>query len=442
MANEIKLAIEQICEEKGLSFDIVLATIEQALAAAYRKDFATKDHHIRTKFDINTGKIDVFEVKEVVEDMEFDEEGNVVQPAEPELNELGKPIVKRFNPVYQIMLKDAKKIDKTLEIGGEVITPLEIPGEFGRVAALTAKQVVIQKLRESERESVFEQYKDKERTIVIAQVLRQDGRNIILELGKHSAILPYEEQLPRERYAQGSRFKFYLLRVESGPRGVSIILSHRHPDLVKELFTAEVPEIASGLVEIKGVAREAGARTKIAVASTDPKIDALGSCVGQGGTRVQTIINELGGEKIDIVSYSNDMAVFITSALSPADLIDIKLFPEQKTANVLVSNDQLSLAIGKGGQNVRLASRLVGWRINVLSENESEYMTDPNAGRSQDGASFDQTTDFSNDETVIMKDVSETKQNESQESVIEETKKESSEETVSDSETNTDSDNK
>lgn len=357
MASALKEAIQQICEEKNIPYESVIETIKAALAVAYRKDFGHKNQNIKVDFDAETGKAKVFDVKEVVEDI-----------PEEELKERKKGEKPKFNPKTQITLSEAKKIKSDAKVGDIIKTELEVPAEYGRVAAQTAKQVIIQKIREAERETIYQEFKKKEGEIIMGTVQRQEGKIYIIDLGRTSAIMPPSEQIPNEKYYPGQRLKFYLVSVKSVPKGPEIIVSRAHPDMVKKLFEQEVPEISSQVIEIKSVAREAGSRTKIAVFSKDKNIDPVGSCVGQRGTRVQTVISELGGEKIDIIEWNEDPVKYIIAALSPAKILSVKLDSEKKEAIAEVREDQLSLAIGKGGQNVRLAAKLTGWKIDIVKE--------------------------------------------------------------------------
>ena len=267
-----------------------------------------------------------------------------------------------------MLLPEAKKLKKGAKIGDTIELPLEAHDEFGRVAAQTAKQVIIQRIREAERQSMFDEYKEKEGQVVNGQVQRVEGRNVFIDLGKSIGVLFPSEQIEGESYRVGQHLKVFLVRVESDTKGPGLLLSRTHPEMVRHLFTLEVPEIFTGTVEIKAIAREAGSRTKIAVFSAEEGVDPIGSCVGQKGTRVQAIIDEIGGEKIDIIEWNENVEKFISAALSPAKVIKVKLFEEEKRTLVTVPHDQLSLAIGKRGQNVRLAAKLTGWRIDVTSE--------------------------------------------------------------------------
>jgi N utilization substance protein A len=273
----------------------------------------------------------------------------------------------RFNPEHHILLADAKKIKKDAKVDDEIIFPLEEKGDYGRISAQTAKQVIIQKIREAEKTSVLSEYGQKEGEIVSGTVQRIERGSIFIDMGRAMGMISYEEQIPNERYKQGERIRAYLYAVEETPKGIVLKLSRSHPKFLAKLFEIEAPEIAQGVVEIKAIAREAGARSKIAVTSTDGHIDAIGSLVGQRGVRVSTVMSELAGEKIDVIQWHEDPAQFIQESLSPAKIIKIELNNEEKRAVVHVSEDQQSLAIGKGGQNVRLAAKLTGWKIDIQS---------------------------------------------------------------------------
>ncbi len=399
MASPISQAIKQICEEKNISYQAVLDTIEAALASAYRKDFVDKTENINVKvnFDPETANMRVFDVKTVVEDMELPVEGEagiepiVVKEPEPPKGkgkkgakakkeevpaptpvpaEPGVPVEeeKKFNPKTMIMISEAQKIKRDAAVGEEMRSELSVPGAFGRMAAQTAKQVIMQKLREAEREVVYNEFKDKQGQILIATAGRREGKNILFEMGRATAIMLPDDQAPHERYAPGERLKLYVNQVNVTTKGPEILVSRTNPELVRALFTQEIPEVANGAVEIKNIAREAGSRTKIAVASKEANIDPIGSCIGQRGTRIQTVSGELGGEKIDVILWNEDPRIFIAHALSPAKVAGTELSENDRTAVVRVVGDQLSLAIGKGGQNVRLAAKLTGWKISVVEE--------------------------------------------------------------------------
>ena len=365
-------ALIQLEEEKGIPKDKVIEAIEMALAAAYKKDYGKKNQIIRAKFDLDTGATEFIQVKMAVDDSmlkpkpEIDEEGNVISvPEEPEEEGAVKKVY--FNEDHHIMINDAKKIKKGIQPGEEIIFPLETKDDYGRIAAQTAKQVIIQRIREAEKSSVVQDFGAKQGEVITGKEQRVEGGNVFVDLGRATGILPKDEQVPGERYRQGERIRAYLYSVEDSPRGINLKLSRSHPLFITKLFEIEAPEVANGVVEIKSIAREAGSRSKIAVYSNETNVDPVGSCVGQRGTRVSTVINELGGEKIDIIPWSEDSETFITNALSPAKISSIKINEEDKTAVVKVDDEQFSLAIGKGGQNVRLAAKLTGWKIDIKS---------------------------------------------------------------------------
>jgi N utilization substance protein A len=350
---EIKAAISQIAEERGIPFEKVVETFEQALASAYKKEYGKKGQQIKSKIDLETGEVKFWQVKNVVDENDI-KEGKI-----------------KFNPDRHILLEEAKKIKPDIKVGEELIIPLETKIDYGRIAAQTAKQVILQKLKETERELIFQEYKSKEGQIVSGIVQRVEPKAVYLNIGKTLGILPKEEQVQGEFYKPGQRLRVYILKVEQTPKGPSVILSRSHPKLVSRLFELEVPEIQSGQVEIKSIAREAGSRTKIAVISKVKEIDAIGAMVGHRGTRVGAVINELGGEKIDIVLYSEKPEEYIANALSPAKVLEVRILPKNK-ALAIVPDDQLSLAIGRDGQNVRLAAKLTNWKIDVKSKSELE----------------------------------------------------------------------
>lgn len=350
--------MKQIAEEKGIPEAKVMETIQMAIAAAYKKDYGEKGQDIRVKLDPETGATTVTQVKIVIAGIDAD--GRVTGLV------AGEEPAPAFNPEKYITLDEARSVKKKAEAGDEIIFPLESKAEFGRIAAQTAKQVIIQRLREIEREAIFSEYKGREGEVVSGAVQRNEGRMVYIDLGRTTALLPPPEQIEREQYRIGQRLRLYIVRVEETNRGPAIIVSRSHPRLLEKLFSFEVPEIEAGTVQIKAIAREAGGRSKIAVISTEEGIDPIGSLVGQRGVRVQTVINELGGEKIDIIEWSDKPKEFIAHALSPAKVLEIKIVDEQaQHALAEVAEDQFSLAIGKRGQNVRLAAKLTGWRIDV-----------------------------------------------------------------------------
>jgi len=380
-----KSALEQLEEERKIPKEKILEAIEQAMAAAYKKDYGKKGQIIRSKFDMETGKTDFFQVKIVV-----DESIAILDTPLPNLplnkgeeKGGGEYSVKNledervhFNAEHHILLDDAKKIKKGVELNDEIIFPLESKDDYGRIAAQTAKQVIIQKIREAERTSIIDEYGTKEGEVISGIVQKVERGNVYVDFNRATGILPAEEQIPGEYWTRGQRVRAYLYSVEDTPRGINLRLSRAHPKFVEKLFAMEAPEIENGVVEIKSVAREAGARSKIAVHSNDEHIDAVGSCVGQKGTRVNTITGELSGEKIDIIPWSSDPKEFVSNSLSPAKVISIEVDEKEHKATVEVGNDQLSLAIGKGGQNVRLAAKLTGWRIDIKGDGKEIAKTD------------------------------------------------------------------
>lgn len=387
---EFGSAIMQIAEEKGIPKDKVIETIEAALAAAYKKDYGKKGQHIRAEFDEKSGGAKFYKVLEVVDETtrEFPVEGEEtltdidVTQTDTEKTKKPEEIVDeeisdeeklpRYNAERDVTMEEAKKLKKGAKVGDIIEIELESKNEYGRIAAQTAKQVIIQKIREAERDSMFKEYKEKEGEVVSGTVQRIEGRNVYVDLGKSIGVLFPSEQIDSEHYRIGQRIKIYILKVESDPKGPGITLSRTHPELVRKLFELEVPEIFAGTVEIKSIAREVGSRTKIAVISKEEGVDPIGSCVGQKGTRVQAVIDELGGEKIDIIEWSDNVQKFISAALSPAKVLGVETNEETKEAVVKVPEDQLSLAIGKQGQNVRLAAKLTGWKIDVVGEDIKE----------------------------------------------------------------------
>lgn len=380
MASPIYQAIKQICEEKNIKPESVIETIEAALAAAYRKDFGTKNQNIKVEFNPESGDFRVFDVKTVVADelaAKYEEEKKEreerIKEGLPEekkereerIEESEEEEELKFNPKLNLSLTEAKTLKADAKLDEVIKTELEVPGAFGRMAAQTAKQVIIQKLREAERDTLYNEFKGREGEILQGVVQRAEGKMVLIDLGHVAALLPPEEQIEKEKYTPGSRMKFYLREVTMTTKGPQIIVSRAHPEILRKLFTFEIPEVANGVVQIKAIAREAGSRSKVAVSTEDENIDPIGSCIGQRGTRIQTIINELNGEKIDVVQWSDNVKDFIINALSPAKISNIETNEEEKSAFVEVKEDQLSLAIGRGGQNVRLAAKLTGWKINI-----------------------------------------------------------------------------
>lgn len=388
-------AIKQISEEKGIAEQSVIETIEAAIAAAYKRDYGKKGQIVKAKLDMETGKLDMTQVFYVVEGV--DEEGNITGPLPLKVTEdkqdleterprkketvpekviaetsEGDELKIKLSPEKHILLEEAKKKNKKIKVGDELVVSLESHTDFGRIAAQTAKQVVIQRLREAEREAIFAEFKKREGEIVSGVVQRKEGPLVFIDLGKTNGLLTPAEQVYGDNYRIGQRFRMVILKVDETSRGPVVLLSRSHPKLVSELFRMEVPEIDSGTVQIKAIAREAGSRTKIAVSSNEDGVDPIGSLVGQKGVRVQTVINELSGEKIDIILWSDKPKDFISNALSPAKIIDVKILDDKRKYTLVeVSDDQFSLAIGKRGQNVRLAAKLTGWKIDVRSPKEN-----------------------------------------------------------------------
>ncbi len=384
MPSPIELAIRQICEEKGLAYESVIDAIEAALAAAYRKDFGDKNQNIEVKFNTEDGTSRVFDIKTVVEDMDLEELEKIEEMRRVKAEEFATRIEQarmkgddiagieleeiegaKFNPKTDIMLSEAQIMKFGSKLGDVLRIELPQPGEFGRMAAMTAKQVITQKLREAEREVVFNEYKEHEGKVLNGTVQRQEGRMVLIDIGRTAGILRAEDQIPTERYKTGDRIKVYVNQVTLTTKGPQIVLSRAAEPFVGKMFEMEIPEVADGAVKINAVAREPGSRSKVAVSTTDSQIDPIGACIGQRGTRIQTIISELGGEKVDIIEWSEDAASFIGHALAPAKVNRVDLNEEDHSAMVHVNPDQLSLAIGKGGQNVRLAARLTGWKISI-----------------------------------------------------------------------------
>ncbi|MCI0542133.1 transcription termination factor NusA [bacterium] len=378
----LRSALEQMEQEKGISKEKILEAIEMALAAAYKKEYGKKGQIVRAHFDFDTGATEFSQVKVVVDEsvVRIPKEPSVVETMEgkeragekPEEVEDPEDMRTRYNPEHHILIEDARMIKKDAELEDEIVFPLEMKEDYGRIAAQTAKQVIIQKLREAERVTTLEEFGRKEGEIVSGIVQRVERGNIFVDLGKTTAILPFEEQISRERYRPGERIRAYLYRVEETPRGINLRLSRTHPKFLEELFKIEAPEVASGVVELKQIAREPGSRAKIAVHSHDPHIDPVGSCVGQRGVRVSTVMSELGGEKIDLVEWSSDPEKFISDALSPAKVLSVTLDEENHRADVTVAEPELSLAIGKGGQNARLAAKLTGWKVDIHGTGPTE----------------------------------------------------------------------
>ncbi len=388
----INSVLTEMEEERGIPRERMIDAIEQSLATAYKKEFGKRGQIITCTFDMETGATVFNQVKIVVDESmlkpepELDEEGNPIEEEETteESEEDEKKV--RFDEEKHIMINTARMIKKDVELEEELVFPLESKDDFGRIAAQTAKQVIMQKIREAEKESALAEFGQKAGDIVVGQAQRFERGNLYVDLGRVTAIMPYEEQIPGERFKPGERIRAILLAVEETPRGIFLKLSRSHPDFLVALFTVEAPELQTGAVEVKAIAREAGARTKIAVHAVDEHIDPVGSLVGQRGVRVSTVMSELGGEKIDIIEWSPEMVEFIEDALSPAQVMEVRIESEPNEeenerghAIAEVANDQQSLAIGRGGQNVRLAAKLTGWKIDIVSANTGEELAEADA---------------------------------------------------------------
>jgi len=384
-------------EERGITKETMVDAIEQAMATAYKKEYGKRGQVVRGMLDMNSGTVTFEQVKTIVDDtmVRFPEEGEeehelpAHHPHFDREEEVAEGELPRYDAEKHILLEDAKRIKRTAELGEEIVFPLEPQDDFGRIAAQTAKQVVIQKIREAEKLSILDEFGHKKGEIVTGIVQRAERGAIFVDLGRATGIIPYEEQIPGERYRPGERISAYLYAVDEGFRGVYLRLSRSHPRFLTRLFEMEVPELAAGAIEIKGLAREPGSRTKIAIASNDPHVDPVGSLVGQRGVRVSTVMAALGGERIDIIEWWEDQAAYIKESLSPATIIDVVLDEEGHRASVTVTEDQQSLAIGRGGQNVRLAAKLTGWNIDIMavggtSVAETEAPVEPVEGASDE----------------------------------------------------------
>jgi N utilization substance protein A len=416
----LKLAAVQLEEERKVPQDKIIEAIEFSLAAAYKKEYGKRDQIVRCKFNFETGDTEFYQVKIVVDDstVRFVEEGGEDVPEEGDERT-------RYNSEKHIILEDARRIKADAELDSEISFPLETKEDFGRIAAQTAKQVIIQKIREAERTSIVDEYGAKEGEIVSGYVSKLDRGAMFVDLHRATGIMPFEEQIQGEHWKRGDRIKAYLYEVDETPRGIVLRLSRTHPRFIEMLFAVEAPEIASGVVEIKAIAREPGSRSKIAVFSNDERVDPVGSCVGGRGVRVTTIMNELSGEKIDIIPWAEDPATFISNSLSPAKVLDVAIDAEGRTATIEVADDQLSLAIGKGGQNVRLAAKLTGWRIDIKGVKGEEFASsDGEEVRLEDEAGFVKLSDLKN----LTKDSEESAEEEIAEDI--ENKEEEKEEAV------------
>ena len=340
---ELILALEELEKEKGIKKEYLLESIETALVTAYKRNFDALEN-VKVVMDKQTGATHVYSIKEVME--------------------------RANDEALEISLDEAHKINKNVQIGDSIEVEI-VPKDFGRIAAQTAKQVIIQKLREAEREIIFSEYNDRKGEIVSGLIQKADKNIVVMDLGKLEGVMPTKEQIPTERYRVNDKIKGYIVDVEKGSKGApQVIVSRSHPDFVRKLLEFEIPEIYEGVIEIKSVSRDPGYRSKVAVFSPDPNIDPVGSCVGQKGVRIQNVINELNGEKIDVIEWNEDPAIYISSALLPAQILAADINKEEKFAQVIVPDDQLSLAIGKSGQNARLASKLTNWKIDIKSETQ------------------------------------------------------------------------
>ncbi|MEK7103864.1 MAG: transcription termination factor NusA [Patescibacteria group bacterium] len=362
-------AIVEIAEERGIPENKIVDVITEAIASAYKKEYGKKKQKIKAKLDLKSGRLDFWQEKEVVDESiilseeEIDEIKQKKEIGDEYEAEDGKV---RFNSERHIMLEEAKEIEKDAKVGDEISLPLEAKDDFGRIAAQTAKQVILQKIKEIEKEETFKEFKDKEGEVVSGIVQRVEPMAVFFDIGRTSGILPKKEQTPNEYYKPGQRMKLFVLKTENTPKGAQIVLSRIYPKLISKLFELEVPEIGANQVAIRAIAREAGFRSKVAVEALEEGIDPIGSLVGQRGTRIIAVTNELGGEKIDVIIWGETPEKFIANALSPAKVLEVKILPKNK-AQAIIPDDQLSLAIGKEGQNVRLAAKLTGWKIDVRS---------------------------------------------------------------------------
>lgn len=386
----INSVLEEMENERGIPREKMFDAIEQALATAYKKEYGKRGQIVRATFDINTGVTHFNQVKIVVDETMLKpelEDGEEDEPLTDELEDMDGKLV-RFDPEKHIMIENARLIKKDVTLGDELVFPLESKDDFGRIAAQTAKQVIIQKVREAEKDAAMQEFGQKEGDIVTGHVQRFERGNLYIDLGRITAVMPYDEQIPGERFRPGERIRAILLKVEETSRGIFLKLSRAHADFLEGLFMVEAPELQTGAVEIKAIAREAGSRSKVAVFAHDNHVDPVGSMVGQRGVRVSTVMSELGGEKIDIIEWSEDPITFIEDALSPAQVLSVTVEQEPGAdgegndrrghAIVEVAPDQQSLAIGRGGQNVRLAAKLTGWKIDIIS-NRGEELAEADA---------------------------------------------------------------
>lgn len=405
----INAVLQEMEEERGIPREKMIDAIEQSLATAYKKEFGKRGQIITAKFDLAAGTTNFNQIKIVVDESMLKPEladGEEAEEEEEDAMPDGEKKV-RFDEEKHIMLSTARMIKKDAQTGEELIFPLEPKDDFGRIAAQTAKQVIVQKIREAEKDAALAEFGQKAGDIVVGHVQRFERGNLYVDLGRVTAIMPYDEQIPGERYKPGERIRAILLAVEETSRGIFLKLSRSHADFLSGLFAIEAPELQSGAVEVKAVAREAGARSKIAVYAHDQHIDPVGSLVGQRGVRVSTVMSELGGEKIDIIEWSADQAEFIEDSLSPAEVMSVKIVtePNEETgerghAVAEVAGDQQSLAIGRGGQNVRLAAKLTGWKIDIVSAENKEALAEADATGAVD-LEAEVDTEIGSDEDVL-----------------------------------------
>ncbi len=405
----INAVLQEMEEERGIAREKLIDAIEQSLATAYKKEFGKRGQIINCKFDLATGTTNFHQVKIVVDESMLKAElaDGEVEVEEDEAATVGTGVKVRFDEEKHIMIQTARMIKKDVVLGEELIFPLEPRDDFGRIAAQTAKQVIVQKIREAEKDAAMTEFGQKSGDIIMGHVQRFERGNLYVDLGRVTAIMPYDEQIPGERYKPGERIRALLVAVEETSRGIFLKLSRSHPDFLAGLFAIEAPELQSGAVEVKAVAREAGARSKIAVYANEQHIDPVGSLVGQRGVRVSTVMSELGGEKIDIIEWSPIPIEFIEDALSPAQVLSVKVITEPNAeagerghAVVEVASDQQSLAIGRGGQNVRLAAKLTGWKIDIVSAQSGEALAETTATGATDIVA-PETTEVGSDIDVL-----------------------------------------
>jgi N utilization substance protein A len=420
----INSVLNQLENDRGIPRAKALEAIEQALASAYKKEYGKRGQVIRADFNDDEGTVTFQQVKEAVDDSTVQLPGGEDPDSELE----------RFDSERHILLEDAQKIKSRAELGDEISFPLDDKDDYGRISTQTAKQVIIQKIREAEKVSVHDEFADKQGDIVNGTVQRFERGNLYIDLGRATGLMPYKEQIPGERFRQGERIRAYLLAVDESSRGIFLKLSRSTPKFLRKLFAMEAPEVASGVVEIKEIAREAGSRSKVAVWSDDEYIDPVGACVGQRGVRVSTVMSALGNEKIDIIEWADNPEIFVEKALSPAEVMRVELNEDTREAHAYVMSDQQSLAIGKGGQNARLAAKLTGWKIDIRAldggddeEEAADGEADETAGDAADPiddkaaeneeGSDDETTDSENgDEVEVTETDSDEEVEESEES--------------------------